>query len=376
MKKSAHISILAAITVAALFLQATGTQAVPEQTLLTNTSLGTNGAGTLAGDLWRAAGFATGSDACAVTSVTANILSWTGSDQTVYAWLYTDNGGSPGGSLAEFSSVLIPAGQSGLRTFSLPRPFLLAPSTSYWFVLSTSEGGWGNILWAFATAAPTGVVTQTGARHRIGGGGWEDVSYNSPMWSLQGTPAASFTSDGVSDGHIVEDRKSPSMGKTAKPKGFVLMVGDDKRNSQVMSVLHFDTSSLPDTAVITSATLKIRRLDILGDNPLSTHGSLQVDVASPAFGAGSGLERTDFEASPGASNVGAFDPSPADGDWYSASLGAPAFPHIHLAGTTQFRLAFSVDDDDDRTADLFRFHSGEARTAADRPVLVVTYYIP
>jgi hypothetical protein len=38
-------------------------------------------------------------------------------------------------------------------------------------------------------------------------------------------------------------------------------------------------------------------------------------------------------------------------------------------------LRFQLDDDNDSVADLLRFYSGNA-IAADRPVLVIEYYVP
>ena len=57
-------------------------------------------------------------------------------------------------------------------------------------------------------------------------------------------------------------------------------------------------------------------------------------------------------------------------------LRAPAFPLVSLTGHTQFRLRFDLDDDDDDVADYLSFYTGDAPTAADRPELIVGYYIP
>lgn len=56
-------------------------------------------------------------------------------------------------------------------------------------------------------------------------------------------------------------------------------------------------------------------------------------------------------------------------------LPARSFQHIALAGGTQFRLQFSVDDDNDRQADGLELYSGNA-VEAKRPVLVVQYDLP
>ena len=48
---------------------------------------------------------------------------------------------------------------------------------------------------------------------------------------------------------------------------------------------------------------------------------------------------------------------------------------ISKSGTTQFRLFFSKDDNDDQNADFLKFYSGDS-TAANAPELIVTYYLP
>jgi len=48
---------------------------------------------------------------------------------------------------------------------------------------------------------------------------------------------------------------------------------------------------------------------------------------------------------------------------------------VNLGGTTQFRLYFKKDDDNDSIADLVKFYSGNA-SAGNRPKLIVEYYVP
>jgi hypothetical protein len=62
--------------------------------------------------------------------------------------------------------------------------------------------------------------------------------------------------------------------------------------------------------------------------------------------------------------------------WYWTWLDSSAFEFINLNGITQFRLGFQVDDNDDLGNDYLRFYSGDYRELADRPRLVVEYYIP
>ncbi|MCQ3939413.1 MAG: hypothetical protein DPW18_20570, partial [Chloroflexi bacterium] len=61
--------------------------------------------------------------------------------------------------------------------------------------------------------------------------------------------------------------------------------------------------------------------------------------------------------------------------WYSASLNNAGRVYINRTGTTQFRIYFVLDDNNDFGADFMRFYSGDA-SAARRPRLIVEYYIP
>ena len=183
-----------------------------------------------------------------------------------------------------------------------------------------------------------------------------------------------FNSLGAYDGQIIEGSETSDTGKIANAVASNLLVGDHALDRQVRSILHFNTSSLPDNAVITSITIKIKRQMRFG-TPFASLGNLQVDIANPFFGAEIGIKPSDFQAVPSLPNVGAFNPAP-DGNWYSATLDPAAYPLINLTGGTQFRLAFSIPDDDDGRADWLMFYSGNFRITAYQPVLIITYYIP
>jgi hypothetical protein len=86
------------------------------------------------------------------------------------------------------------------------------------------------------------------------------------------------------------------------------------------------------------------------------------------------LEKYDFQAIGSRGNVGRFIKTPSEG-WYRAPLRAVSYPLINLTGTTQFRLRFDLDDNDDLAADFLRFYTGDA-ALTDRPELIVSYYLP
>ena len=75
------------------------------------------------------------------------------------------------------------------------------------------------------------------------------------------------------------------------------------------------------TAVVTGVTLQLKRYKLTGD-PFATLGNLNVDIASPYFGAEMLLRPDDFFAPASAADVGFFNSVPLAGNWYEAVLGA------------------------------------------------------
>jgi len=180
-------------------------------------------------------------------------------------------------------------------------------------------------------------------------------------------------STGVYDGHIFELSENNNVGWRSNANSARFYIGDDSHNRQYLSILSFDTSSLPDNAVILSATLNVKRARILGTNPFDTHGALGVEIGSPCFGSSCSLEASDFQA--GAQEVAGLLSSFSVDGWHSAPLGVNVFPYIDLTGITQFRLRFELEDNNDRGMDAVQFLSGNA-SPDDRPQLVIEYYVP
>ncbi|MBV6394541.1 MAG: hypothetical protein HFACDABA_00106 [Anaerolineales bacterium] len=188
--------------------------------------------------------------------------------------------------------------------------------------------------------------------------------------------SATFYSIGGYDGTIFETNENSGVGSVPNVPGATLDVGDHLLDRQSLLLVHFDTSSLPDNAVVTGVTLLLKRSSFLGVNPFTTHGDLQVDIASPFFSPEIFLRPGDFEAAASAANVGIFNPVAQPGNWYEAALDLAAFAHVNLFGSTQLRAHFSLDDNDDLGADLVRFFSGNHFMPSYRPTLIVEYYVP
>jgi hypothetical protein len=179
---------------------------------------------------------------------------------------------------------------------------------------------------------------------------------------------------GSYDGWTLESRESSNHGGSRNVDAATFNVGDDAADRQFRGILSFNTSGLPDNAAITNAVLRVREQGLVGTSPFDTHGSLQVDIRKPYFGGSASLAISDFETGAGMNAAAIVGKTPVN-NWYSASLKVPSFVYINRKGTTQLRLRFAKDDNDDRGADFLRFYSGDA-SAVYRPVLVIRYYIP
>jgi hypothetical protein len=186
---------------------------------------------------------------------------------------------------------------------------------------------------------------------------------------------ATYRSVGTYDGHILESGENTNAGGTLDSTTTTFRLGDEAGNKQYRAILSFNTTALPDTAVITKVTLKIRKQAPVGTDPFTILSVLRVDIRKPYFGTSLALLVSDFQAAANRSNVGTFNSTPVN-NWYSAVLLNTAHPFINKTGTTQFRLRFLTDDNNDNAADYMKFFSGNYATASARPTLIITYYIP
>jgi len=187
------------------------------------------------------------------------------------------------------------------------------------------------------------------------------------------TTQVTYNSVASKDGWILESTETSSVGGSNNSNTNTFNVGDDSSNKQYRSILHFDTSGLPNNAFVISAILKVKQQSITGTNPFTTHGNLVADIKKPNFGTNANLTNSDFEDTPGLSGIAMFDSTPSN-SWYSTILNSTAFPYINLTGTTQFRLAFTLDDNNDLGADYITFSSGN--DSANAPQLIINYYVP
>jgi hypothetical protein len=189
------------------------------------------------------------------------------------------------------------------------------------------------------------------------------------------TTQVTFTSGAAVDGWVLESGETTNVGGSINATAgttSALRVGDDNKDKQYKTVVSFDTSSIPDGATIVSATVRLLRGTVSGTNPFTTHGACWVDVRTGGFSGLAALETGDFQAAATVVQAASLSSAAANGTWSEGSLNAAGLAAINKTGTTQLRVYFNLDDNDDTGNDFIGYYSGEA-TSANRPQLVVTY---
>ena len=134
------------------------------------------------------------------------------------------------------------------------------------------------------------------------------------------------------------------------------------------------TSAQLGKAQITSVTLKIKYAAKVGTNPFNTHGKIIGDIRSSPFSGLRALELGDFAAVSSKNGAFIIRNTPV-ANWYSDSLDTSNFVYVNLAGWTQIRLRFQIDDNNDLGTDVLKFYSGDASPSL-RPQLIVVYTTP
>jgi hypothetical protein len=189
------------------------------------------------------------------------------------------------------------------------------------------------------------------------------------------TLTKSYRSTGSQDGWVLESSETSSTGGTMNATATTFVLGDNAQDKQYRAILSFGTSGLPDDAVITKVTLKIKKQGLVGTDPFTTHNNILVDIRKGAFGGSNALQLADFQAAASKNAAGSIKNTPSSG-WYSLTFNSSAFTYINLTGVTQFRLRFALDDNNDHGADYLKFFSGNYSNVSLRPLLVIEYYLP
>jgi hypothetical protein len=209
----------------------------------------------------------------------------------------------------------------------------------------------------------------------LGGPGPGNGNFTGQVYTIYVLTKAIFRSNGANDGWVNESGEDTNRGGSLDATDKTFYVGDNAQNRQFRALLHFQTSSLPDNAVIVKAVLKLKKYGVTGTDPFTTHRKVVVDIRYGPFSRVNALQITDFQAAASRNGAGVILNAPAN-NWYSSNLRAIAFPDINLIGITQFRLRFQLDDNDDLGADTIQFYSGDHGDLAFRPRLEIQYYLP
>ena len=186
---------------------------------------------------------------------------------------------------------------------------------------------------------------------------------------------AVFVSIAGEDGLIREQNENANVGgfiSATGNAGQAIRMGDHQQDQQYKSILSFDTSSIPDNAVITAVRLELTRGAITGQNPFDTHGTAYVDIKTGGFSDNNALESSDFQAPADGVKVAEIPHQGGHSALYKVDLNA-ALKHVNKAGRTQLRMYFSLDDNDDQETDIVGFFSADNSNASRHPRLIVTY---
>ena len=120
--------------------------------------------------------------------------------------------------------------------------------------------------------------------------------------------------------------------------GYALGTGSDGKNNR--SVLSFDTSAIPDNAVIERVWLAVTRSSGAG-SPWSGGNTLVIDAKAGCFGAVCDIGTDDYAATASATGVSSIAQF-SSGSATSADFDAGGRAAVNVAGVTELRLRFSA----------------------------------
>ncbi len=195
------------------------------------------------------------------------------------------------------------------------------------------------------------------------------------------TTTKTFTSFAAHDGYVLESTETSNVGGAINSTAATFNLGDDTKKKQYRSILSFSTGAgLPDAAVITSVSLKVKKNGYVGGNTnlLTDLQGIIVDIKNGFFGTSSALEAQDFQSA-ASKTYGPFtSPSILVSNYFTFGLtNGKDFINKTSAnnGLTQMRLRFRLDDNNNAVANYLSLFSSNATNAADRPQLIIKYYV-
>ena len=253
----------------------------------------------------------------------------------------------------------------------------------------TADGAMRDYFVDLEPSDPKGVITQVRLDPTIAAGSTmaiehlrlvptDDPLQAPPPAPLPDPTVVTFTSIGSEDGQILESAAGAGTGGTTSSTGS-LHVGDDASNRSYRSIVSFDTSSLPEDAIIVEATVKVRRTALTGGMPFDLFrldGNATFDIKSGAFGGANALAAGDFSAPADMDGAADILTPYQNGLQVNGRFREAAFPFINTQGRTQMRLRMMSGSNYNNAMDRVSFGDGSNSTAANRPVLEVKYRLP
>lgn len=178
-----------------------------------------------------------------------------------------------------------------------------------------------------------------------------------------GTPPTTATFTALSESKYVKANASGGALEVGNQAGYALGTGFDGKNNR--SILSFDTSALPDNAVVERAWISVTRSSGLGA-PWTGANTLVIDLKTDCFGAACTTAADDYAAAASASAVATL-PQFSSGNATSADFSTAGRAAINRVGKTQLRLFFATHP----ASNNYLFLSDTTK-----PVLHVEYSVP
>lgn len=174
------------------------------------------------------------------------------------------------------------------------------------------------------------------------------------------------------DGYILEDQ---TLGRAPIADDIYLQVGEgDDNGRQIKAFLSFDTSDLPDDALLLSARIQLRRHNVVGQP--DNLGAIHIGMAPPnGFNNNWALESEDFSAFTNYTNIASIN-NLYSGEWLEAGLSETGLQAINRQGHTQFRLYFTLPNNGDSVEDRISFYAADAEDSSLHPQLILDYERP
>lgn len=208
--------------------------------------------------------------------------------------------------------------------------------------------------------------------------GNNDSSAVCDIGSFEKPMTKTFVSTASLDGWVLESSETSNLGGSMDASSLTVRLGDDGSDRQFRSILSFNTSGLPDSAVIMGVTLKVKKQGIAGGgDPVTIFQGFVAAVRKGFFGSASSLQTADFAAYANKTLL-PVSPSLISGGYSISLTSAKAYVNklSTNGGVTQIRLRFKLDDNDNLAANYLSLYSGNSSTTTYRPQLLVTYYVP